>query len=476
MTFMIFDKLVILDVETTGSTATYDRIIEIGLIRIENNKIVKKFETLINPEVPISPFIENLTGIKSSDLENAPLFSELKNDIVELLEGATFVAHNARFDYSFVRQELRRIGIPYSAKQLCTVKLSRLLFPNFTHHNLDSIIERFEIECKRRHRAYDDAFVLWEFLQKLQNGITEEKLDRAFKIILKKPSLPPLLKNKDVESLPEQAGVYMFFGRSEIPLYIGKSINIRERVLSHFTNDTESSTELEISQQVERIETTVTPGELSALLLESELIKKLQPIYNRKLRYARKLTYLKKNTTSDGYFSVELRHGEEIKADEIEEVLGIFKSKKSAKEHLAHLVKEHSLCENLLGLQKTIKPCFSYRLGWCKGACAKKEKAAMYNSRFILAFAKTKLRAWPFSGPILIKEKSEDVEGGLVFDKWCYLGKYSEYAYEDSRDTIAVSDFDIYKILTSFLRDSTNHKKITTLSIEKDKEFLQQFN
>lgn len=460
---MTFDNLAILDVETTGATAPYDRIIEIGLIRVEKNKVVKKLNTLLNPEVTISPFIENLTGIKGSDLENAPLFSDIKNDVVEMLEGCVFVAHNARFDYSFVRQELRRIGIPYSAKQLCTVKLSRLLFPNFPHHNLDSIIERFEIECKRRHRAFDDAWVLWEFLQKLESGVGDEKLEKAFKTILKKPSLPPLLKNKDIDELPEQAGVYMFFGKSEIPLYIGKSINIKERVLSHFTSDTDSSTELEISQQVERIETTVTAGELSALLLESQLIKKLQPIYNRKLRYARKLTYLRKHTAPDGYFSVELRHGEEISSDELEEVLGIFKSKKQAKEHLAHLVKEHSLCENLLGLQKTIKPCFSYRLGWCKGACAKKEKAALYNARFILAFGKTKLRAWPFNGPIVIKEKSEDVEEGLVFDKWCYLGKYSEFMYEDFHDSIAVSDFDVYKILNSFLKDKYNHKKIETL-------------
>lgn len=461
---MTFDNLAILDVETTGATASYDRIIEIGLIRIENGKVVKKLNSLLNPEVPISPFIEGLTGINGQELEKAPLFSEIKSDIIELLEGCVFVAHNARFDYSFIRQELKRIGITYSAKQLCTVKLSRLLFPSYRHHNLDSIIERFDIECQRRHRAYDDAYVLWEFLQKLQNSIGDTKLEKAIKTILKKPSLPPLLKNEDIDLLPEVSGVYLFYGKGEIPLYIGKSINIKERVLSHFINDTESSTELEISQQVERIETITTPGELSALLLESELIKKLQPIYNRKLRYARKLTYLTKNTTPDGYFSVNLKHGEEIKSDELEEVLGIFKSKKAAKEHLAHLVKEHALCENLLGLQRTISPCFSYRLGWCKGACAKKENAGLYNARFILAFSNTKLRAWPFGGPIVIVEKNDQREEGLIFDKWCYLGKYSEFIYEETPDAIAVSDFDVYKILNSFLKDPTNHKKIATLS------------
>ena len=317
---MTFDNLAILDVETTGATAPYDRIIEIGLIRVEKNKVVKRLNTLLNPEVTISPFIENLTGIKGSDLESAPLFSDIKNDVVEMLEGCVFVAHNARFDYSFVRQELRRIGIPYSAKQLCTVKLSRLLFPNFSHHNLDSIMERFEIACTRRHRAYDDAAVLWEFLQKLSVSISQEKMEKAFKMILKKPSLPPLLKNSDVERLPETPGVYMFFGKSEIPLYIGKSISIKDRVLSHFLNDTDSSTEMEISQQVERIETVETGGELSALILESELIKKMQPLYNRKLRNSRRLVVLRKVTTKDGYHSLTIGKGEEIKSEELDEI------------------------------------------------------------------------------------------------------------------------------------------------------------
>lgn len=461
---MKFGNLAILDVETTGAAAPYDRIIEIGLLRIENNKLVEKFETLINPEVSISPFIENLTGINNRDLEGAPLFGDVKGQLIELLDDCTFVAHNARFDYSFIRNEFKRIGIPYSAKQLCTVKLSRLLFPNFSHHNLDSIMERFEIQCARRHRAYDDAAVLWEFLQKISKSVDPEKMEKAFKMILKKPSLPPLLKNKDVEKLPESAGVYMFFGKSEIPLYIGKSISIKDRVLSHFLNDTDSSTEMEISQQVERIETIETGGELSALILESELIKKMQPLYNRKLRNSRGLVVLRRATTKDGYFSLVIGKGEEIKSEELDDVLGIFKSQKSAKEHLSRITNEFSLCQKLLGLQKVSGPCFSYHLEKCKGACVKKENPTLFNARFIMAFASTKLKSWPFSGPIIIREKKDDIGEALVFDKWCYLGKYSEYSYEEKDGTTPLSDFDIYKILQSFLKDPKNLKKITTLN------------
>lgn len=473
---MTYDNLAILDVETTGAAPPFDRIIELGIIRVEKDRVVKKFETLLNPEVQISPFIENLTGIKSSDLVDAPLFADVKSEIVELLEGAIFVAHNARFDYSFIRNEFRRIGIPYKARQLCTVKLSRLLFPGFSHHNLDSIIERFEIECKRRHRALDDAWVIWDFLQKIKNGTDEKKIEKAFKTILKKPSLPPLLRQKDIDALPEKAGVYLFFGKSEIPLYIGKSISIKDRVLSHFVNDTESTTEMEITQQIERIETIPTGGELSALLLESELIKKMQPLYNRKLRNARKMVILKKKTTKEGYFSLDITNGEEINGYEVENVLGIFKSQKSAKAHLSHIAKEHTLCQKLLSLQKISGPCFNYHLEICKGACIGKEEVSLYNPRFIMAFSKTKLSSWPFNGPIVIKEKRDDVGEALIFDKWCYLGKYNEYIYEETKDMTTLSDFDVYKILRSFLNDPRNFKKITTLkNLEEVSEMQSLF-
>ncbi len=464
-------NLAIIDVETTGTAAPFDRIIEIGIIRIENGKVVRTFETLLNPETTISPFIENLTGIKNRELLNAPTFGEIKNDVIEMINDCIFVAHNARFDYSFVRGEFKKIGIPYSAKQLCTVKLSRLLFPEFPHHNLDSIMVRFEITCERRHRALDDARVVWNFLEKLPKVAPLDKLQKAYDLILKKPSLPPNLNKDQIDNLPETCGVYLFYsgkasGNNNLPLYIGKSINIKDRVLSHFLQDTESVRELEISQQVERIESIVTAGEFSALLLESELIKKLQPLYNRKLRYARHLTYIKKHKTRDGYFSVSINTGE-INTSEMEDILGIFKSQKSAKEFLSKLTREHMLCEKLLGLQKISGPCFSYHLEICKGACMQKENPQIFNARFIIAFSKTRLRTWPFDGPILIRENNEEMEEAMVFDKWCYLGKYSEFSYTDA-DTTLLSDYDSYKLLNSFLKNSKNLKKIVTLKNLED--------
>lgn len=461
---MRLDNLAIIDVETTGSTSGYDRIIEVGILRVEGGKVVKTFESLINPEVPVSPYVEVLTGITGESLSGSPTFYEIKDEVSEILKDAIFVAHNSRFDYSFIKNEFKRYDIDYRAKQLCTVKLSRLLFPRYKKHSLDNIIERFSITCERRHRALDDAKVVWEFLQKIPEIVEEEKSQKAFTTVLKRPSLPPQLLNGEIEKLPESPGVYMFFGDSEMPLYIGKSVNIKDRVLSHFSNDTESSRELEITQQIKRIESIKTAGELGALILESELVKKLQPVYNRKLRYSSRLTYFEKKMSPEGYFSVITKTTNEIEADNIENILAIVKSKKQAVGLLSDLVKEYNLCDKLLGLQSTQGACFSHHLGRCKGACVNKEESSLYNMRFTLAFGKTKLSAWPFKGPIVVKEKNDETEEGLVFDKWCYLGKYEEVLNSEKRTDMVLTDFDVYKILRSFIRDSKNIKKIFTFN------------
>ena len=145
--------LAIVDVETTGTASHYHRIIEIAVLRIQSGHLVDKYSTLLDPERAIPPFIETLTGIKNKDLKNAPTFRQVKNHIYNLLDGAIFVAHNAKFDYTFLREEFEREKINYTAKRLCTMRLSKTLFPGLKKHNLDSIIERFGIKCSDRHRA-----------------------------------------------------------------------------------------------------------------------------------------------------------------------------------------------------------------------------------------------------------------------------------------------------------------------------------
>lgn len=465
---MLPSKIAFVDIETTGLNLNYDRIIEIGVLRVENNQLVKTYQTLINPGCYISPMISQMTGITKESLENAPMFSEIKEQLQEILEDCTFVAHNVRFDYGFIRNEFKRFGIPYTSKHFCTVKLSRYLFPHLPKHNLDSIIQRFNIPVKNRHRAFDDAQVLWEFIKILQFQIQPEKLKEAIDLILKKPSIPSNIPIKAIEDLPEQPGVYLFYGSEGVPLYIGKSINIRERVLSHFASDHSSSKEMNIAQQIRYIETIPTTGELGALIKESYLVKKLQPFYNRQLRLKKNITIIKNKTNQDGYYEAVISTIDKITADEASSILGIFRSVKQAKECLVSLVKKHELCEKLLNLEKTKNSCFAYKLSICKGACLKYEDPLFYNLRFTNAFSQNKIKTWPFNTPIIVTEKNdleETIESFLI-DKWCLLGTISSDEDITSSHLTQEYNFDLdtYKIIHSFIYNPKNLRKIKPLT------------
>lgn len=467
---MLPDPICFIDLETTGASFNYDRVIEVGILRVEKGQVVKTFNTLINPHCSLSPDIELLTGIRSSDLENAPSFYEVKNEILEVLDGATFAAHNARFDYAFLKSEFKRQEITFNARCLCTVKLSRKLFPEFSHHNLSALIERFSFSCENRHRAFDDAKVLWDFCQLIQKQFDRQVIEEAIKKVMKRPSLPAKLKKEDLNNLPELPGVYIFYGENGMPLYVGKSINIRERVLSHFSADIESQKEMNIAQQVESIETLITNGELGALLKESELIKKLQPLYNRVLRYKKRILVLKRKATKgmlDEYSQVELIETDQLTPSDLDDVLAIFKNKRSARQFLVEATKEYDLCEKLLGLEKTSTSCFGYRLGRCNGGCIQKEAPVRYNMRFEMAFAHSKITQWPFNGPIIIRD-SKNTESSDLFlvDKWCFAGSLDQTQDLEGMELKEISfDLDTYKILKRHLLSKDHIKNIQELKI-----------
>ncbi len=472
---MLPEKLAFVDIETTGVSLRLDRIIEIGILQVENNTVKKTFQSLIDPQRFIPDEIEQLTGIGKEQLENAPTFRSVAEDILEMIPSDyIFVAHNVRFDYGFLRYAFESFGSSFSRKHFCTVKLSRLLTPAVRGHNLDSIIQRYNIVCKKRHRAFDDARVLWDFYSLSQKLFPEEKLSESIRILLRRPAVPLHIPENILDALPEACGVYIFYGQEGMPLYIGKSKNIKERVLSHFSSDHTVPIEMKISQQVYSIETTVTPGELGALFLESLLIKKMQPLYNRKLRLKRNMILLRKKRNSDGYMTVDFEQAEKITYAERESIVGVFSSKKRAKEFLLSITKKHLLCQKLLSLEKTKKACFGYRLETCKGACIGKEKSIHYNLRFALAIAEHKIKQWPFKGPIVIEE-GEEAKQTFIFDNWCLLGGSLSNSYHDGSFIGSDSsfDFDTYKILLGFLRSPKNSVRARLIPKEKVTLYLQ---
>lgn len=464
----------IVDVETTGTSPTGDRVIELGILRVVNAVVVERFTTLLNPESYVPPQIERITGIQAEELLTAPTFGDVRDKVSELLDGAIFVAHNARFDYGFIKNEFKREGLSFSAKCLCTVRLSRKMFPEYKKHDLSTIIERYNFSCERRHRAQDDAEVLWDFMMHIHGSGRGKEMSEAIVDITRGSSIPQFLDEKSVKKLPEAPGVYIFYGEHDEVLYVGKSKSIRTRVLSHFSSDHATTKEMHLCQEVRRIESTETAGELSALLLESQLVKSLSPHYNRVLRRRSELVIANKRTAG-GYTTIELARLRALLPGDYKNVLGIFKSIGQAKSFLREAQMEFDLCPKLLGLEKCSGACFSSQLRKCKGACAKRESTEAYNERVVEAFKHRRLRAWPFAGAILIEEKGESETRSFVLDNWCLVADVR--ATDDDTELnphASHFDYDAYKIFLRYIKDPLNKKRIKRLSTQELEAILKE--
>jgi DNA polymerase-3 subunit epsilon len=439
-------KLAFIDVETTGGSAQYERIIDIAIIRVENGKEVRRFQSLIDPDKSIPQMIQRMTGITQAMTDKAPSFYDVAEEVQEMLEGCVFVAHNVRFDYSFVKEEFRRIGYPFSAKQLCTVKLSRKMFPAQHRHNLDTLMEVHGIKCENRHRAMDDTQAIFEFYNLCVDRFGVEMVEEEALRIGTMPSVPIYLNAKKIQNIPNTVGIYLFFGDNNAPLYVGKSVKLKNRVQSHFSSDIHSSKEMKISQQVKSIEIIETASELEALLLESQKIKELHPIYNVRLREYKQFYLLKYAEDSSGYLRTSIEYAKLSSADDIQDIAAVFRSKRQGAEMLAKISKEHKLCPRLLGIEKGIGACFRHQLRLCSGACCGAEPAEEYNRRVRKVFSRYKISDWPFEG-----EKLVQVGAGrqLVVDNWCVLG----FIEKGKRiiDKVYEFDLDSYKILRAAL-------------------------
>ena len=276
-TILTGQPLVFVDIETNGLNHIRGRVIEVAAIRVEpasdgsGPKVTRTFSQLIDPGTELPAFITSLTGITASDLKGAQSFHQVAHELHDIMSGAIFVAHNVRFDYSFLKAEFKRCGLNFLPKQLCTVKLSRALYPDQKSHKLQSLIERHGFSYQSRHRAYDDAHILWQFMQLVHQRFPSKVINSAVKRQIRNPAIPKDIPPELVRDLPEATGVYIFEDENGNPLYIGKSINIRKRVLQHFGHDHDDTKEFKIAQTIKHVSFQITDGELAALLLESRL-------------------------------------------------------------------------------------------------------------------------------------------------------------------------------------------------------------
>jgi DNA polymerase-3 subunit epsilon len=451
----------IIDIETTGGSAQLEKITEIAVFLHDGNQITGEFTTLVNPERNIPYFITNLTGITNEMVENAPRFYEIAKKIIELTEGRIFVAHNARFDYSFIRQEYKSLGYNFKRSILDTVALSRKLLPGHVSYSLGNICNDLNIMINGRHRAGGDALATVKLLEILiakdneLNAIRPSLLKSA-----RNSKLNPKLDINKIDAIPDEPGVYYFYNEKGDLIYIGKSRNLQQRISTHLSNNTTNKA-MEMRDFIADIDWVTTGSELIALLKESFEIKKNKPVYNRAQRRTSFQWGIYNYFDDNGYLNYN--YGQ-INDDQIP--ISVFSSKDKAKIKLGTLIETFSLCQKLTGLYDTAGACFHYHVGLCKGACIGKESVEDYNKRAFKANEEFSFSRRNF----FIIDKGRDNEERCAVK--IINGKYTGWGYFNINDMgfglSAVHDCikpsddnrDIQAILKQYLRSNKVEKII----------------
>jgi len=363
----------ILDIETTGGQFNEEGITEIAIYKFDGHEIVDQFISLVNPEIPIQPFVVKLTGINDAMLRSAPKFFEVAKRIIEMTNDCVLVAHNAEFDYRILRTEFRRLGYDFKQKTLCTVELSKKLLPEQTSHSLGKLVRALGIPMADRHRASGDALATVKlFKLLLDKDLNKEIVKELIKFEVQKAIAPKLLDI--VESLPSKTGIYYIHREDGNIIFIGKSRNIKKRVNQHFTGITRSAKK--IQNEVFTVTYEETGSELISILKESEEIKRNRPIYNRmspKSNFSWAI-YIEKDENE--FLNLKLQ-----KADGRKKEIKSYTSQLEGKEALLRISTEFQLCHKLTGLFVGKSHCFKHSVNECDGACSGKITASEYNVR-----------------------------------------------------------------------------------------------
>jgi len=364
----------IVDIETTGGHASSHGMTEIAIVIHDGKQILNKFETLINPQIPIPYFIQRLTGINERMVERAPLFQEVAAQIHELLQDKVFVAHNVNFDYSFVKHHLQTAGFDLQTKKLCTIRLARKIVPGYTHYGLGKLCHQLGIPHGDHHRAGGDATATAHLFTLLNE---KDNKNVIAEMLLGKNSesyLPPNLPIEHVEELPKKPGVYYFYNGAGKIIYVGKAKNIFRRVKNHFSNNKIGKQKQDFLKDIHRITYQETATELLAHILESVEIRKLWPIHNRSQK-----GYLPKF----GLYIYEDQLGfQRLAIEKNKQVLRpvySFNTIYEGHQRLRELIKEFGLCPRLCNLAKTNDCIVAIETNDCVGNCNKPLKT--YNKK-----------------------------------------------------------------------------------------------
>jgi DNA polymerase-3 subunit epsilon len=405
----------IVDIETTGGYAANHRITEIAIYYHDGMQVTDSFQTLVNPGRNIPYYITGLTGITSEMVFSAPSFKAIAAEIHRKLDGKVFVAHNAHFDYSFLKKEFEQAGIQWQAKKLCTVRLSRKIIPGLRSYSLGSLAESLGVQITNRHRAGGDAAATVRIFDQLLQRDRDNHILKALKRNSGETILPPNLPKDQFDSLPPSCGVYYFHDARGNVIYVGKAINIKKRIAGHFTGDAREWSRSKIRNEIHHISYELTGNELIALILESQEIRKLWPKYNQAQKYRAEEWGIYDYEDRNGFlrFSVNL-------VTRGSHPLIKFSTKGDAWNFLWQKVREHELCPKLSGLQLAKGLCFEYQTGECKGACMGIETVKKYNRRAEMAIGSFHEKG--SSVAIIGRGRNQDEQSLVLVEEGSYFG------------------------------------------------------
>ena len=445
----------ILDIETTGGQFNEEGITEIAIYKFDGHEIVDQFISLVNPEIPIQPFVVKLTGINNAMLRSAPKFFEVAKRIIEITNDCVLVAHNADFDYRILRTEFRRLGYDFNQKTLCTVELSKKLLPEQASHSLGKLVRALGIPMADRHRASGDAMATVKlFKMLLDKDLEKEIVKELIKTEVQKGIAPKLFSI--IEKLPSKTGVYYIHNQEGKIIFIGKSKNIKKRVNQHFTGITRSAKK--IQTEVFTVTYEETGSELIGILKEIEEIKVNRPIYNRMSRknnYSWAI-YSEKNT--EGYLTLKLQ-----KADGRKKEITSYLTLQEGKNALSHITSEFKLCQKLTGLYETKTHCFQYNINACDGACVGSVSPTEYNQRVSDFISKNSFE----NKSIVIVDRGRNINerSAILVEN----GEYKGYAFFDLN--YQIHQIEILKNIIIPMQNSRDTRKTIQAYLRKNKGF-----
>jgi len=452
----------VVDIETTGGYASGNGITEIAIFLTDGKKVTDSFHSLINPECYIPSFITSLTGITNEMVQDAPTFEDIADEVENFTKDRVFVAHNVNFDYSFIKQEFSALGLKFERKKLCTVRLSRKIFPNLPSYSLGNLCGSLGIKIKDRHRAKGDAEATTKLLHLLVKGDNESFIDKSLKRTSRETLLPANLPKEDFEALPEEAGVYYFHDRKGKVIYVGKAINIKKRVISHFSGKSHSRQSQSFMNEIYNISFELCGNELIALLHESHEIKKYWPAYNWSQKRAAKNVGIYQYEDRLGYIRLDIGT-----VNPQQEPLISFRYIQDVRDFLTKKISEFNLCPKLCGLQKMPKECANHKLGQCDGACIGQENPEEYNSRVEEAINSSLYNSQTFV--LKGKGRSRDEHSIVLVERGKYLG------YGFIVKDIQITQLEELKSYVNGHRDNQDIQKILQGYIKTNNSSLIQF-